>query len=71
MSEKETREQRTERFMRISLIIGTILGVAAGALYAMSDYNPNKGQFLSLEVNLLLISVPVLSLSVGWLLSRF
>ena len=70
MTDRETQEQRTDRFMRNSLMIGTILGVVAGSLYAMSDFNPNQGKFLSLEVNLMLFSGPVVCLAIGWVLSR-
>ncbi len=56
--------------MRTSLIVFTVLGVAAGSLYAMSDLNPNKGHFLSLEVNLMLVAGPCIGLFAGWLLAR-
>ncbi len=70
MSKTETPEERTERFMRVGLIVGTVVGVGAGSLYAMSDLNPNQGRFLSLETNLILLSVPMLSLFLGWLLAK-
>ena len=47
MKKRETPEERTERFMRTGLVIGTLIGVGAGSLYALSDLNPNQGRFLS------------------------
>jgi type III secretory pathway component EscS len=68
--DQETQEQRTERFMRRSLLVGVIVGTVAGLLYAMSELNPNKGQILSLETTLIFVSGPCICLFIGWMLSR-
>lgn len=67
---QESQEERSTRFMSKGLLFGTIMGVVGGSLYAMSDYNTNVGSFLSWEVNLVLIGIPIASMGIAWLLAK-
>jgi len=67
---KNNPSSEPESYVGKGMFAGMVVGVIGGSMYAMSDLNPNKGSFLSIETNLILFSCPIVGALLGYLVDK-
>jgi hypothetical protein len=64
--ENQNEQSNPLVYVRGGIKTGVIIGLVGGCLYALSDFNTNKGSFLNLQTNLILFSCPLIGGLLGY-----